>query len=136
MGPTCPRSISLRGSRGGVHASYPTAHGMLRERRSDRAANALLAYDTFGSIPGHAAALDVGAVMADGGLRSLAGARELYLLTDYVEGTVYAQDLRRLAEGAAAGPRDERRCEALARYLARLHRERRSPAEYRRSVRD
>lgn len=106
------------------------------ERRADRAANALLAYDTFGSIPGHVAALDVGAVMGDGALRSLAGAEELYLLTDYAEGTVYAQDLGRLAGGAALGPRDERRCEALARYLARLHRERRSPAEYRRSVRD
>jgi phosphotransferase family enzyme len=106
------------------------------ERRADRAANALLAYDTFGSIPGHVAALDVGAVMEGGTLRSLTGAQELYLLTDYVEGTVYAQDLRRLAEGATASPRDERRCEALARYLSWLHRERRSPAQYRRSVRD
>ncbi|HVE86814.1 MAG TPA: aminoglycoside phosphotransferase family protein [Myxococcales bacterium] len=106
------------------------------DRRADRAADTLLAFDRFGVISGHARALDVGAVMGSGELRSLAGAEELYLLTEYAEGTLYAQDLRRLAEGDAAGARDERRCAALARYLARLHREQRTPAQYRRSVRD
>jgi len=113
-----------------------TANEFGHDRRADRAADALLAFDRFGLIPGHARALDVGAVMADGELRSLAGAGELYLLTDYVEGTPYAQDLRRIAEGGAANARDEQRCERLARYLARLHREKRPAAAYRRSVRD
>jgi len=106
------------------------------DRRADRAASALLAFDSFGAIPGHVRALDVGAVMADGALRSLASAGEPYLLTDYVEGSLYARDLRALAGGASLSPRDEQRSESLALSLVRLHKERRSPAQYRRSVRD
>ena len=116
------------------HVQRPDAFG--HDRRADRAAAQLCAWDDFPRIPGHVAALDVGAIGDDGRLISLAGTSELYLVTEWIEGALYADDLRRIAaEGARAG--DEARCDALAGYLARLHR---PPLDaeltWRRSVRD
>jgi hypothetical protein len=107
------------------------------DRRADRADEMLLAYDTFGKIPRHVRALDVGAIGRDGDLVSLGGAGEFYLLTQWAEGRPYAEDLRRVAAAGEAGPDDVARCEALAGYLAALHEHAiDAPARYRRSVRD
>lgn len=91
------------------------------DRRADRAAEILLAHDDFAAVPGHVRPVDVGAVRADGTLVSLRDAGELYLVTTYAPGTIYADDLRRLAAGAAIAERDLRRVDALASYLAALH---------------
>jgi hypothetical protein len=106
------------------------------ENRADRAAGLLLSYDTFNSLPRHVAALDVGlfveklpdypspaagtAAAADRML-SLAGGGEFFLLSRYVEGDPYAQDLQRLRDGGELSPRDLQRAEVLARYLAEIH---------------
>jgi hypothetical protein len=106
------------------------------DRRADRAAEMLLAYDTSGSIPCHVPVLDVGVVDRDGSLRSIAGASEVYLLTDWADGTLYAEDLRAVAD-AGASPRDLHRLDVLADYLARLHtRHTGRLAAYTRAVRD
>ncbi len=106
------------------------------DRRADRAEAALLAYDLFDLYPDHVRALDVGAIAADGRLVSLGGAGEFWLATGWAEGTLYAEDLRRVAREGAA-PLDRARCEALARYLARLHAEALDdPVAWRRAVRD
>ena len=107
------------------------------DRRADRAAAQLLAWDTFGAIPGHAEALDVGAQARDGSYVSLRDAGELYLVTRWVEGRAYADDLRRIAREATLAPGDLGRVERLARYLAALHARRGGrPEVYRRSIRD
>lgn len=107
------------------------------DRRADRADGLLLAYDTFGKIPGHVRALDVGAVGRGGELIPLAGAGEFYLVTSWAPGRPYADDLRRIAAAGATTPRDLARCEALARYLAALHQHRLDrPMRYRRAIRD
>ncbi len=127
LGPEGARTLVFR-------TVTPNAFG--HDRRSDRAGQLLLAFDTFGLVPDHVAALDVGAVLAGGRLESLRESGEFWLLTTFAEGRLYAEDLRRVAaEGAA--PRDARRCEALAQWLARLHAERIDDADgYRRAVRD
>jgi hypothetical protein len=113
----------------------PDEHGL--DRRADRADAAVLAYDVFGRIPGHVRALDVGFVGADGRLVSVRGAGEPYLVTEWADGTLYAEDLRRLARTGAATPLDLARSEALAAYLVRLHAERRPDrARWRRALRD
>jgi len=91
------------------------------DRRSDRALQQVLAYDTFPLVPQHVAALDLGAVHADGSLSSLAGTGEFFLLTEWADGAPYAQDLRALAGGAPLAEADLARARALAGYLARLH---------------
>jgi hypothetical protein len=97
----------------------------------------LLSYDTFPLVPGHVRALDVGTILPDGGLLSVREGGEYYLLSTYADGLPYAEDLRRVAASGTAEPRDLARCEALALYLADLHRERiPSPDGYRRAVRD
>ncbi len=106
------------------------------DRRADRAAELLLAFDSFASVPGHVQALDVG-VLVPGGARSLADAGEPYLVTTFAEGQLYADDLRRVAREEVAEALDLARSDALARYLAGLHRERLDdPVAWRRAVRD
>ncbi len=114
-----------------------SANDFGHDRRSDRAQQLLLAYDTFGVIPDHVRALDVGAIMGDGRLASLRGSGELYLITTYAPGQLYAGDLRRIARDGTTSERDLARCDALVRYLVELHAapgER--PAAYRRAIRD
>jgi aminoglycoside phosphotransferase (APT) family kinase protein len=106
------------------------------DRRADRAANQLLAFDTFGLVPRHVRALDVGAITPRG-LVSLRDAGELYLVTSYAEGQLYAADLQRIARERAIAALDLERCEALARWLSALHRERiADDVAWRRAVRD
>jgi aminoglycoside phosphotransferase (APT) family kinase protein len=106
------------------------------DRRADRAAELILAHDTFPLIPDHVAALDVG-LIAPEGLRSLRGAGEPYLLTTFAEGELYVEDLRRIAREGVATPLDLARCGALARWLVRLHREPLAePVAWRRAIRD
>ncbi len=107
------------------------------DRRADRAEAALLAYDLFNAIPAHARALDVGFVARDGRLLSVRDGGEAYLATDWAEGGLYAEDLRRLARTGEATALDVARAEALAAYLARLHAQKlRDPPAWRRALRD
>jgi hypothetical protein len=106
------------------------------ERRADRAAEMLLAFDTFGGVPRHVAAVDVGALVG-AGFTSLARAGEFYLLTTFADGHLYAEDLRRIAATRRATDEDEARVVSLARYLVALHAERRdAPTAYVRAIRD
>lgn len=135
-----PRRITVVRSDGAtqrlvLHTSTANAFG--HDRRSDRAAEMLLAFDTFGSIPAHVEVVDVGSLTRDGRFLSLRDAGEFYLLTTYAEGDVYATDLRRIAKERRARPEDLSRCEALARYLVALHGAKGAqPGSYRRAVRD
>jgi aminoglycoside phosphotransferase (APT) family kinase protein len=107
------------------------------DRRADRAAEALLAYDTRAETPRHAGVVDVGAILSSGQVHSLRDAGELYWVTDFVPGEVYAEDLRRIGDGKKASADDLARCDELVAYLASLHAEKLGrPAEYRRAVRD
>jgi aminoglycoside phosphotransferase (APT) family kinase protein len=97
----------------------------------------LLANDLFNEIPDHVRALDVGAIAPEGRLVSLRGTGEFYLVTEWAEGEPYAEDLRRIGREGAALPLDLARCEALARWLVRLHAERlHDPPAWRRALRD
>ena len=117
-----------------LHTAKPDDFG--HDRRADRAAEMLLSFDTFGEVPQHVPALDVGVITRDGELRSIADATEVYLLTGWAPGELYAQDLRRIAEHGTTA-RDEQRTDALADYLARLHaRHHGRLAVYARAVRD
>ncbi|WP_437323998.1 phosphotransferase [Sorangium sp. So ce381] len=135
-----PRRITVvrpDGSRQKLVLHTSTADAFGHDRRADRAAEALLAFDTFGSIPAHVEVVDVGSLTRDGRFLSLRDAGEFYLLTTYAEGDVYAADLRRIAKERRAGPEDLARCEALARYLIALHGAKGAqPGSYRRAVRD
>lgn len=134
-----PIRVALRDADGREHAVVmhtARADDFGHDRRADRAANMLLAFDTYGSIPRHVPALDVGVIAQDGTMRSIADATEVYLLTAWQPGQLYANDLRRIAlEGASA--RDVQRVDVLADFMCQLHvRHQGRLAAYTRAVRD
>ncbi|HET9991923.1 MAG TPA: hypothetical protein VFQ65_25515, partial [Kofleriaceae bacterium] len=67
------------------------------DRRADRFAEVIGAYDEFPAIPGHVQAIDVGVVTLSGELCSLREAGEPYMMTSFARGHVYAGELRRIA---------------------------------------
>jgi hypothetical protein len=102
------------------------------ENRADRAADMLLSYDTYNALPRHIAALDVGifcqasrptqiSAPAQIQMLSIGAGDEFFLLTPYVDGVPYAEDLQRLRDGAELQERDLSRVRQLASYLAQIH---------------
>jgi hypothetical protein len=134
-----PVRITLAGANGEVielvwRVASAIEYG--HDRRADRAAGTLLAYDDFGRIPLHIRAVDVGAIRGDGELVSIRDCGELYLITSFAPGTIYADDLRRVVRDGRVTDLDIARVDALARYLAELHVPIVEPERYRRAIRD
>jgi hypothetical protein len=100
-----------------------TADRFGHDRRADRAAEMLLAFETFGRVPGQVAAVDVGAIGPGGALCSLRDHGEFYLVTEFAAGEVYAADLRRIVHRGAATEQDLRRCDLLVDHLVAMHRQ-------------
>jgi hypothetical protein len=118
-----PLKVSLQDPDGTLRAFVfrtASSNEFGHDRRADRAEEILLAFDTFNAVPGHIRALDVGAITPSG-LRSIGDAGELYLITTFAEGRLYAEDLRRIAREGVAMQADLDRCDALARWLVELH---------------
>ncbi|RPH78151.1 MAG: aminoglycoside phosphotransferase family protein, partial [Nitrospiraceae bacterium] len=107
------------------------------EHPADRAQAILWDYDSYGRLPRHVKALDVGAFTVDQALISVAQAKEFFVLTQWTEGTSYHLDLERLAKGGRLRMQDRERVNAMARYLAEIHaRKLRDPSLYRRRLRE
>ena len=114
-----------------------TADAFGHDRRSDRAAALLLADETYNTLPQHVRCLNVGAFKPDGQLLSLGDAGEFFLLTEYADGELYAQDLARIRDTGQALPGDIERARTLAAYLAEIHAIKKSaPVLYERHLRD
>lgn len=107
------------------------------EHLADRAQALLWDYDSYGRLPRHVPALDVGAFTEDGGILSVAPAREFFVLTEWADGESYHLDLERLSRTGRLTRADRTRTAALAVYLAEIHRrKRRQPDLYRRRLRE
>jgi aminoglycoside phosphotransferase (APT) family kinase protein len=107
------------------------------EHMADRAQAILWDYDSYGRLPRHVKALDVGAFDGRQSLFSVAEAREFFVLNEWAEGTSYHLDLERLAKGGTLRTLDRRRTIALARYLAQVHATKRRDADlYKRRLRE
>jgi len=107
------------------------------EHPADRAQAILWDYDSYGRLPRHVKALDVGAFTADQELMSVAPAKEFFVLTQWTEGSSYHLDLERLVKGGRLRKQDRERTRALACYLAEIHAKKlRDPALYRRRLRE
>src|SRR5262249_13188059 len=77
-----------------LHTLSPGPFG--HEEVSDRARILLWEYRAFSHLPHHVRTLDFGGFGPDHGLVSLRGLEEPFLLTEYVDGCPYANDLERL----------------------------------------
>src|SRR5688572_23738962 len=119
-----PVRISLAGDHGErieLVWRIASANEFGHDRRADRAGGMVLAFDDFARIPRHVEAIDLGAMRSDGELISIRDADELYLITSYAPGVIYADDLRRIARDGRATELDLARVDALAAYLVELH---------------
>ena len=124
-----------RGRRSEIVVRTMRADQFGHDRRADRLDSLALAYDAFNRYPRHVRALDFGAIAGDGTLISI-GDGEPFLITEYVEGELYACDLERMAGMSVAAPIDIERAGALADYLAELHAENVESNRHRRAIRD
>jgi len=105
------------------------------ERLGDRFETFVLAREDFPRIPRHIQPVAMGVVDGDGSLHPLA-VGEPFLLTEYVDGTLYAGDVQNLADGDTLTDLDRERARALAAYLAGLHSRVEDAEYYCRHVRD
>lgn len=133
--------VTLRGR------AHPSVHelvvhtarrgGFGHDTLADRAAEVILAWETFNELPAHVHALDLGAIDVDGRMRSVGDVRDFFLVTAYGQGEPYYQDLARIAETGVATTEDFARVERLATHLSRIHRDKRdAPELWVRRVRD
>ena len=104
---------------------------------SDRAQSLLWHHSAANKLPDHVRTIDVGAFTSDNQIVSLGKAQEFFIVTHFVEGQEYSNDLARIFSSERLEPLDESRAVALARYLARIHRTRLdAPHLYSRRIRD
>lgn len=111
--------------------------GFGHENMSDRAAIMLWQAEAFKRLPRHVRAVDVGAFTIERSAKTLGDCAELFLLTEFVEGTEYYRDLDRIRDTGTLANLDVRRCQTLARYLAEIHAiKRKDPGLYERRIRE
>jgi len=105
------------------------------EHDADRWRQLVLSRDTFDALPNHVRTRFFGVLEPDG-RRWVAPKGEPFLVTDYVDGDPYANDLEALGDRDVPASRDRLRARILGRYLAELHETPRPETLYRRTVRD
>jgi len=114
-----------------------TTGGFGHDCFSDRAAVLLWQHSAFNKLPRHVCSVDVGAFTRKQGLKSLGDCEEFFIVTEFVDGMLYHEDLDRLKVYKQALPLDLERCRALSNYLARIHKIKGDNSElYVRRIRD
>lgn len=111
--------------------------GFSHDHFSDRAGIILWQHSAFNKLPKHVHSVDAGAFTKRRSLKSLGDCDEFFIVTEFVEGKLYHEDLDRLKMFKQLGPLDLERCRALSDYLAEIHHVKSRRAElYIRRIRD
>jgi len=111
--------------------------GFGHDHFSDRAQVLIWQNSAFNNLPKHVRSVDAGCFAPDGGLTSIGGCKEYFILTEFIEGKLYHLDLDRLKAAGSMSELDENRCVALSDYLADIHKLRHnSSGLYVRRIRD
>lgn len=118
-----------------LHTVTPGPFG--HEHMSDRAQSLIWEHSSFNNLPCHVRSIDVGAFRRDGSAVSLGNAEEFFLLTEYVEGRGYFEDLLRMKDDPKLTDADIARADTLCDYLAEIHSVKGGdPGLYRRRIRE
>ena len=102
-----------------LHTMSPGPFG--HEHMADRARSLIWSHQAFNHLPHHVRSLDIGGFEPDGSLISLGDVEEFCLLTDYVTGNTYAQDLERMLATGELTDLDVARADVLCDYLTKIH---------------
>lgn len=92
------------------------------EHMADRAQILLWSHAAFNRLPRHVRSLDVGGFSKQGSLISVGDIEEFFILNEFASGVGYNRDLERLRDGGELREGDLDRADALADYLADIHR--------------
>ena len=96
------------------------ARGFGHDYRADRVDNLVLSFDTWNKLAKHCKVEDLGALVGSS-MISLGKAGEFFILRPKLEGIEYYKDLDRIAEKGIIDSTDRSRAIALAKYLVRIH---------------
>lgn len=112
--------------------------GFGHDHFSDRAAVLLWQHSTFNKLPRHVRSVDVGSFATDcETLKSVGDCCEFFLLTEFVDGHLYHDDLDRIRDNGQMADVDEERCLALSDYLVQIHKVKKdAPELYKRRIRE
>jgi hypothetical protein len=113
--------------------------GFGHDHFSDRAGVLLWQHSAYNKLPRHVRSVDVGSLANDHEtLRSLGDCCEFFIVTEFVDGSLYHVDLDRVMDTCEVSGLDEERCLALSDYLAEIHsvKKKDAPRLYVRRVRD
>lgn len=103
----------------------------------DRAQSLILAHQTYNKLPHHVRTVDLGVFTRKSEMVSIGDFEEFFLLVEKVEGKEYFWDLNEIAKRGRLTSLDIDRCQALASYLATIHRVKlNAPNLYRRRIRE
>jgi hypothetical protein len=103
-----------------LHTVSPGPFG--HEHMADRAQILLWEHSSFNRLPRHTGSIDVGTFRRDGSAVSLGDAEEFFILTEYVDGRGYFEDLTRMRDDPRLTDMDAGRADALCDYLVEIHR--------------
>jgi aminoglycoside phosphotransferase (APT) family kinase protein len=95
--------------------------GFGHDNPSDRATVFLLALENYNKLPKHVRAIDVAALHEDGGLHSIGGGKEYFLLMEKAEGVNYFDDLSKFSMKKEFEDRDKKKIRHMTSYLAEIH---------------
>ena len=113
--------FKVRGNKKSLVFNTVRPGGFGHENMPDRAAILLWEAQAFNTLPQHVKVVNVGAFTKSDSMRSLSEVKELFLLTEYVEGTVYREDLDKIKRKEEITELDLNRVRAMAKYLASIH---------------
>jgi hypothetical protein len=102
-----------------LHTIDPGAFG--HENMADRARELLWEHRAFNCLPRHVRSIDVCGFQSGGHMISIGNVEEFCLVTEYLEGQTYAQDLERIRDSVTLSDLDQDRAEALCDYLVEIH---------------
>jgi hypothetical protein len=102
-----------------LHTMTPGPFG--HEHMADRAQELLWENQAFNRLPRHVRSLDVCGFQPGGQLISVGKVEEFCLLTEYVDGQGYSQDLEWIRDTGDLSELDLARADALCDYLVEIH---------------
>jgi len=129
--------VETQGTVRSVVLETMSANSFGHEHWTDRAQSLLWSHSAFNALPRHVSSIDVGVVQNSGSLISLGDADEGFILTEFVQGQPYANDLARIRDEGVGEDLDFARADALCDYLLEIHQVRGTePGLYVRRVRE
>ncbi len=110
---------------------------MGKDYPADRAQSLILAHFSYSLMENHIKSVDVIGLEKNGGVISVGGAKEFFIIMEEAGGEDYFNDLKKIGQRNKIENADKNKALILARFLAKLHKEKFDKESlYKRKIRD